>query len=102
MELKETALTEYTEYGTPKPEWKDDVNVITDQEMAKDIAMCIFKPYFDKYPEEDFDVWIQYIPSLGYYLIDINLHNTVFGCRVELVIDEKDGRVVNLWEFDEV
>lgn len=102
MDLPDYALTEYTEDNSCKPYEKNDINMITDPEMAKNIALSIFEPYFEKYPEMDLTMWVQYIPSYGYYIVYARKYSNKFGYKVQVVLDEKDARVVKLWEFDGV
>lgn len=102
MDLPDYALTEYTEDNSCKPYEKNDINMITDPEMAKNLALCIFEPYFQKYPEMNFEIWVQYMPSYGYYMIYISEYQEIAGYRVLVVLDEKDAGVVKLWEFDGV
>ncbi len=78
---------------------KDIEKMILNEEMAKDVAFVLLKPYFSKFSGNIF-FCVQYIPDYGYYFVDIGRYESVVGYRVELVLDEKDGRVVYLWDID--
>lgn len=79
---------------------KDIEKMISNEEMAKDIALVFLKPYFGKFLGENIYFSVQYIPDYGYYYIFLNDWSSAFGYSVELVLDEKDGKVVYLWDID--
>ncbi len=79
---------------------KDIEKMILNEEMAKEVAWVFLKPYFNKFLGENIYFSVQYIPDYGYYFVYLNEWASAFGYSVELVLDEKDGRVVYLWDID--
>ena len=79
---------------------KDIEQMIPNKEAAKEIAFVFLKPYFSKFSGGNINFCVQYIPDYGYYFVHMGSYESVFGYRVEIVLDEKDGRVLYLWDID--
>lgn len=73
--------------------------IIPDKETAGKIAMVVLETYY-RDNQEDLTLDVQYIPSRGYYYIMLGEYGTMQGHRIEFILDEKDGRVVKMWDRD--
>ena len=101
MELPTSAIDSQVDDAFHYNYYKKDIEqMIPNKEAAKEIAFVFLKPYFSKFSGGNINFCVQYIPDYGYYFVHMVSYESVFGYRVEIVLDEKDGRVLYLWDID--